>query len=59
MPDPPTPVPSAPTLPDHPAYQQIMAVFSAADSPLRARAVCEATGLEIEPEEGQFTQPRP
>ncbi|MGW2894487.1 hypothetical protein ACWDAO_07555 [Streptomyces sp. NPDC001212] len=26
-----------PKLPDHPAYQQIMAVFTAADHPLRAR----------------------
>ncbi|MBO8192448.1 hypothetical protein ITI46_12335 [Streptomyces oryzae] len=36
-------------LPDHPAYQQIMAVFAAADAPLRARAVCEAMDLEIAP----------
>ncbi|MCZ1012543.1 hypothetical protein O1L68_43440 [Streptomyces lydicus] len=49
MPDPPTPVLPAATLPDHPAYQQIMAVFAAAGSPLRARAVCEAMDLEIAP----------
>ncbi|MGV9270081.1 hypothetical protein ACWDRR_36135 [Kitasatospora sp. NPDC003701] len=41
--------PSAPKLPDHPAYQQIMAVFAATASPLRARAVCEAMDVEIAP----------
>jgi hypothetical protein len=46
-PAPPTPPPVK--VPDHPAYQQIMAVFSAADAPLRARAVCEAMDLEIAP----------
>ncbi|MCF3134675.1 hypothetical protein [Streptomyces olivochromogenes] len=48
----PDPQPSAPPvlkLPDHPAYQQIMAVFTAADHPLRARQVCEAMDLEIAP----------
>ena len=49
LPDPPLPVPLAAKLPDHPAYQQIMAVFAAADAPLRARAVCEAMDLEIVP----------
>lgn len=49
LPDPQPPAPLAPKLPDHPAYQQIMAVFSAADGPLRARAVCEAMDLEIAP----------
>nr|WP_237538290.1 hypothetical protein [Streptomyces sp. SID486] len=44
---PPTPPPAK--LPGHPAYQQIMAVFAAADAPLRARAVCEAIDLEIAP----------
>ncbi|MFD9323518.1 hypothetical protein ACFWDQ_38740 [Streptomyces sp. NPDC060053] len=29
--------PPAPQLADHPAYQQIMAVFATADAPLRAR----------------------
>ncbi|MFE2579347.1 hypothetical protein [Streptomyces sp. NPDC059378] len=42
LPDPSPPTPPAAKLPDHPAYQQIMAVFAAADAPLRARAVCEA-----------------
>ncbi|PNV31909.1 hypothetical protein C1708_05940 [Streptomyces sp. DH-12] len=45
----PDPAPPAPKLPDHPAYQQIMAVFAAADSPLRARQVCEAMDTEIAP----------
>ncbi|GHD76383.1 hypothetical protein GCM10010317_092840 [Streptomyces mirabilis] len=49
LPDPPLPVRLAAKLPDHPAYQQIMAVFAAADAPLRARAVCEALDLEIAP----------
>lgn len=49
LPDPPLPAPPAAKLPDHPAYQQIMAVFAAADAPLRARAVCEAMDLEIAP----------
>ncbi|MFG2260180.1 hypothetical protein [Streptomyces mirabilis] len=49
LPDPSPPTPSAVKLPDHPAYRQIMAVFAAADAPLRARAVCEAMDLEIAP----------
>ncbi|MGI5192190.1 hypothetical protein ACQEVY_00795 [Streptomyces sp. CA-288835] len=49
LPDPQPPAPWAPKLPDHPAYQQIMAVFAAADTPLRARQVCEAMDLEIAP----------
>jgi hypothetical protein len=49
LPDPQPPAPPALKLPDHPAYQQIMAVFTAADHPLRARQVCEAMDLEIAP----------
>ncbi|MFJ4576957.1 hypothetical protein ACIP4W_37300 [Streptomyces sp. NPDC088846] len=49
LPDPTPPVPAAAKLPDRPAYQQIMAVYAAADAPLRARAVCEAMDLEIAP----------
>ncbi|MFI6360744.1 hypothetical protein ACIBJF_51515 [Streptomyces sp. NPDC050743] len=49
LPDPQPPVPPAAKLPDRPAYQQITAVFAAADAPLRARAVCEAMDLEIAP----------
>lgn len=47
LPDPEPPAPPAVKLPDHPAYQQILAVFDAADVPLRARAVCEAMDIEI------------
>ncbi|WP_192583468.1 hypothetical protein [Streptomyces albicerus] len=42
------PVP-APKLPDQPAYRQVMALFAAADTPLRARRVCEATDMKIAP----------
>jgi hypothetical protein len=42
------PVP-APKLPDQPAYRQVMALFAAADAPLRARRVCEATDMKIAP----------
>ena len=48
--------PPAPKLPDHPAYQQIMALFAAADGPLRAREVCEATDLEIAPSNINITR---
>ncbi|MGW0538448.1 hypothetical protein [Streptomyces sp. NPDC003032] len=43
------PAPPPPQLPDHPAYQQIMAVFSTAYGPLRARQVCEAMDPRIAP----------
>lgn len=49
LPDPQPPAPPTAKLPDHPAYQQIMAVFAGTDAPLRARAVCEAMDLEIAP----------
>lgn len=49
LPDPASPAPPPAKLPDHPAYQQIMAVFAAADTPLRARAVCEAMDLKLAP----------
>ncbi|MEU3342952.1 MULTISPECIES: hypothetical protein [Streptomyces] len=49
LPEPQPPTPPPVELPDHPAYQQIMAVFAQADTPLRARAVCEAMDLEVAP----------
>ncbi|MFD4262253.1 hypothetical protein ACFWR9_32660 [Streptomyces sp. NPDC058534] len=49
LPDPQPPSPPAPRLPDHLAYQQIMAVFTAADHPLRARHVCEAMDVAVAP----------
>jgi hypothetical protein len=48
LPDPQLPAPPAPKLPDHPAYQQIMAVFTA-DHPLRARQVYEAMDVAVAP----------
>ncbi|MER6068153.1 hypothetical protein ABT187_04690 [Streptomyces sp. NPDC001817] len=47
LPDPQPPAALAPKPPDHPAYQQTMAVFAAAEAPLRARQVCRAMDLEI------------
>ncbi|MEH0573229.1 MULTISPECIES: hypothetical protein [Streptomyces] len=49
LPDPQPSAPPTPKLPDHPAYQQIMTVFTAVDTPQRARQVCEAMDLEIAP----------
>ncbi|MFF5563435.1 hypothetical protein ACFY7Z_15255 [Streptomyces sp. NPDC012623] len=49
LPEPVPPAPPPPKLPDHPAYQQIMTVFTAADGPLRARQMCEAMDLQIAP----------
>lgn len=49
LPDPQPPATPAPKQPDHPAYQQIMAVFATADHPLRARQVCEAMDLTVAP----------
>ncbi|WP_151484124.1 hypothetical protein [Streptomyces albicerus] len=49
LPDPQPSAALAPKLPDHPAYQQIMAVFTAARHPLRARQVCEAMDLTVAP----------
>ena len=49
LPEPGPSAPPTPKLPDHPAYQQIMAVFTAADHPLRARQVCEAMDLAVAP----------
>jgi hypothetical protein len=39
----------APVLPGHPAYQQILAVFADAAGPMRARDLCQALDLPIEP----------
>jgi hypothetical protein len=36
-----------PALPDHPAYQQILTVFTDAGRPLRARDLCQALDLPI------------
>lgn len=51
LPDETAPAPATPTpaLPDGPAYQQIMAVFAEASTPLRARNVCEVMDLDLMP----------
>jgi hypothetical protein len=36
-----------PVLPDHPAYQQILAVFADVGQPMRARDLCQALDLPI------------
>ncbi|MDX3523633.1 hypothetical protein [Streptomyces scabiei] len=49
LPDPGPPALPAPKLQAHPAYQQIMEVFTLADHPLRVRQVCEAMDLAVAP----------
>ncbi|WP_245985316.1 hypothetical protein [Streptomyces tateyamensis] len=39
----------APVVPEHPTYQQILAVFADARKPLRARDLCQALDLPIVP----------
>ncbi|MFB8032177.1 hypothetical protein ACFC5Z_04320 [Streptomyces sp. NPDC056004] len=51
-------MPPAAKLPDHPAHQQIMTVCAAADTPLRARVVCEAMDLEIAPSRINNVRPK-
>ncbi|MCX4637129.1 hypothetical protein OG775_18655 [Streptomyces platensis] len=41
--------PSGPDVPDHPAYQQFLAVFADAATPLRGRDLCRALDLPIVP----------
>ena len=41
------PAESAPVLPDHPAYQQILTAFADLGRPLRARDLCVALDLPI------------
>ncbi|WP_030795320.1 hypothetical protein [Streptomyces sp. NRRL S-920] len=41
--------PNRSEVPDHPAYQQIFAVFADAEAPLRARDLCQALDLPIVP----------
>jgi hypothetical protein len=45
----PDPGESPPALPDHPAYQQILAAFADLRRPLRARDLCLALDLPIAP----------
>ncbi|MGI5268883.1 hypothetical protein ACQEUU_07025 [Nonomuraea sp. CA-218870] len=46
-PAPAAPLAPPPTVPDHPAYQQILAVFSEADGSLRARDLALAMDLPL------------
>lgn len=48
--------PSAPALPDGPAYQQIMDVFGHEQRPLRARDLCLALDLPIQPKHVEGTR---
>ncbi|MFI6690023.1 hypothetical protein [Streptomyces sp. NPDC050485] len=41
--------PPVPDVPDHPAYQQLLAVFADTATPLRARDLCQALDLPIVP----------
>ncbi|MFJ2557232.1 MULTISPECIES: hypothetical protein [unclassified Streptomyces] len=40
---------AAAPMPDHPAHQQILAVFATADAPPSARQVCKAMDLTVAP----------
>ncbi|MEU3355194.1 hypothetical protein [Streptomyces sp. NPDC037389] len=41
--------PDRPDVPDHPAYQQILAAFADTGQPMRARDLCQALDLPIVP----------
>ncbi|GBQ04292.1 hypothetical protein SSP531S_57860 [Streptomyces spongiicola] len=41
--------PDRPETPDHPAYQQILAAFTATGQPMRARDLCQALDLPLVP----------
>lgn len=43
----PDPEPAAPAMSDASAYEQILAVLTRADGPLRVRGICEETGVEL------------
>ncbi|MFI9617269.1 hypothetical protein ACIHCM_37460 [Streptomyces sp. NPDC052023] len=45
-----------PTVPQHPAYQQILATFAEARNPLRARDLCQALDLGIIPKNIESTR---
>lgn len=46
-PEPAPPTTPAPIPPDAPAYEQILAVLTRADGPLRVRSICEEVGVEL------------
>ncbi|MEV2273936.1 hypothetical protein [Nonomuraea africana] len=43
----PEPASPSPVLPDHPAYQQILAAFAEVGQPMRARDLCQVLDLPI------------
>ncbi|MEU7501434.1 hypothetical protein AB0B52_31020 [Streptomyces griseofuscus] len=45
-----------PAIPEHPAYQQILAVFAEEQKPLRARDLCQALDLDITPKNIENTR---
>ncbi|MCX5366693.1 hypothetical protein OG864_49300 [Streptomyces sp. NBC_00124] len=51
--------PHEPVALSHDGLDAAGAARSATDVPLHARKVCEAMNMEIETEQGFFTQPRP
>jgi hypothetical protein len=53
--DEPDPQPQ-PAVPEHPAYQQILAAFAEARKPLRARHLCQALDLDITPKNIESTR---
>ncbi|MEU9136943.1 hypothetical protein AB0D33_13410 [Streptomyces sp. NPDC048404] len=50
LPEPPaTEAPVPPEVPEHPAYQQILTIFTDTGRPMRARDLCQALDLPIVP----------
>lgn len=47
-----------PAVPQHPAYQQVLAAFAEARNPLRARDLCQALDLDIVPKNIESTRHR-
>lgn len=45
-----------PVLPEHPAYQQILAAFAETRQPMRARDLCQALDLDIVPKNIESTR---
>lgn len=46
----------SPVLPEHPAYQQILAAFAGTRQPMRARDLCQALDLDIIPKNIESTR---
>ncbi|MEV7236599.1 hypothetical protein AB0N06_22250 [Streptomyces sp. NPDC051020] len=52
----PNPTDPPPVLPDHPANQQILSVFTDAVGPMRARDLCERLDLAVTPKNIESTR---